>query len=157
MVHSLLHDWAQANSYHAFIGPAFLGVLFHISIQTVEFEKYMFHFLAALPVMAVVMSTAFSAFCRLTWAQAIVRSVIIEIIFNLSCLVSIGTYCFLFRRCGRFPGPVEAKIIRFWTAYISSKDVQYYKELAKMQAKYGDFVRTGMITSLAPGRRIGMM
>ncbi|KAL2278404.1 hypothetical protein FJTKL_14499 [Diaporthe vaccinii] len=36
-----------------------------------------------------------------------------------------------------------AKLSRFWTSYTSSKNFQYYKELEKMQAKYGDFVRTG--------------
>lgn len=146
MAHSLLQDVAQANYHHDLIGSALLGVLFHASIQNVEFEKFMFHFLAALPMMAVVMSTVFSAFGHLTWAQAIVKSVIIETIFNLSCLFSMGIYRLLFHRCGRFPGPVGAKLSRFWTAYISSKDVQYYKELEKMQAKYGDFVRTGMTT-----------
>ncbi|KAG6366127.1 hypothetical protein INS49_000303 [Diaporthe citri] len=114
-----------------------------MSIQTVEFEKLMFHFLAALPVMAVVMSTFFSAFGRLTWPQAFAKSVIIETVFNLSCLLSIGIYRLLFHRCGRFPGPMGAKLSRFWTSYTSIKNFQYHKELEKMQAKYGDFVRTG--------------
>lgn len=143
MVHSLLHEMAQANSYHAFIGSALLGVLFHMSIQTVEFEKLMFHYLAALLVMAVGLSTLFSAFGHLTWPQAIVKSIIIETVFNLSCLLSIGFYRLLFHRCGRFPGPMGAKLSRFWTSYTSSKNFQYYKELEKMQARYGDFVRTG--------------
>ncbi|KAK7721297.1 hypothetical protein SLS64_001593 [Diaporthe eres] len=66
-----------------------------------------------------------------------------ETVFNLSCLLSIGFYRLLFHRCGRFPGPMGAKLSRFWTSYTSSKNFQYYKELEKMQAKYGDFVRTG--------------
>lgn len=142
---------AQASSYHAFTGSALLGVLFHMSIQTVEFEKLMFHFLAALLVMAVGMSTLFSAFGHLTWPQAFAKSIIIEMIFNLSCLLSIGVYRLLFHRCGKFPGPTGAKLSRFWTSYISSRNFQYYKELEKMQAKYGDFVRTGMTTGLSPG------
>lgn len=150
MVLSLLHGVAQANSYHAFTGSALLGVLFHMSIQIFEFEKLMFHFLAALPVMAVVMSILFSAVGHLTWPQAFVKSVVIETIFNLSCLLSIGIYRLLFHRCGRFPGPVGAKLSRFWTSYTSSKNFQYHKELEKMQARYGDFVRTGMTTGLPP-------
>ncbi|KAJ0114720.1 hypothetical protein J7T55_004964 [Diaporthe amygdali] len=109
MVHSL-YEVAQADSYHVFAGSALLGVLFHVSIQFVEFEKFMFHFLAALLVMSIAVSTAFSIFGQVAW---------------------------------RFPGPFGAKLSRFWTAYISSKNAQYYKELEKMQAKYGDFVRTG--------------
>lgn len=148
MVHNLLREMAQANSYPDFIGSALLGVLFHLSIQTVEFEKFMFHFLAALPVMAIVMSALFSAFGHLTWAESFLKALIIETIFNLSCLLSIGVYRLLFHRCGRFPGPVGAKLSRFWTSYISSKNFQYHMELGKMQAKYGDFVRTGMRTGL---------
>lgn len=146
MAHSLLDEMVHANSDHAFTTAALLGVLFHMSIQLIEFEKFMFHFLAALPIMAVAMSTVFSAFGHLTWAQALVKSVVIEGIFNLSCLLSIGIYRLLFHRCGRFPGPVGARLSRFWTSYISSKNLQYYKELENMQANYGDFVRTGMAT-----------
>lgn len=148
MVHSLLHEMAQADSYHDLIGSALLGVLFHMSIQAVEFEKFMFHFLAALPVMAIVMSTSFSVLGHLTWTQSFMKSAIIEIVFNLSCLLSTGIYRLLFHRCGRFPGPVGAKLSRFWTSYTSSKNFQYHMELEKMQAKYGDFVRTGMRTGL---------
>lgn len=149
MVHNQLYEMAQAISYHDFIGSALLGALFHMSIQTVEFERFMFHFLAALPVMAIVMSTMFSVLGRLTWAQSFVKSVIIETVFNLSCLLSIGIYRLLFHRCGRFPGPVGAKLSRFWTSYTSSKNFQYHMELEKMQAKYGDFVRTGTRTGFA--------
>lgn len=150
MVHSLLPEMAQANSYHEFIGSALLGLLFHMSIQTVEFEKFMFHFLAALPVMAVVMSTKFSVLGGLTWAQSFVKPIIIKAVFNLSCLLSIGIYRLLCHRCGRDPGPVGAKLSRFWTSYTSSKNFQYHKELGKMQEKYGDFVRTGMTTGPPP-------
>lgn len=158
MAYRLLHEMAQANSRNVFVGSALCGVLFHLSIQTVEFEKFMFHFLAALPVMAVVMSTLFSAFGDLTWVQAFVKSVIIETVFNLSCLLSIGIYRLLFHRCGRFPGPLGAKLSHFWSSYTSSKNFQYHKELDQMHAKYGDFVRTGMTTGLPPpGRCIEML
>ncbi|KAH8758341.1 cytochrome P450 67 [Diaporthe sp. PMI_573] len=143
MVQSLPHYAAQASSDPAFIGAALLGVLFHVSIQLVEFERFMFHYLAALPVMALGMTTVLSDFGRLAWSQAIVKSIFMEIIFNLSFLLSIGVYRMLLHRCRGFPGPVGARLSRFWTAYISGKNLQYYKDLEKMQAKYGDFVRTG--------------
>ena len=144
MVQSLLHYAAQASSDPAFIGAALLGVLFHVSIQLVEFERFMFHYLAALPVMALGMTAVLSDFGRLAWAQAIVKSIFMETIFNLSFLLSIGVYRMLLHRCRGFPGPVGARLSRFWTAYISGKNLQYYKDLEKMQAKYGDFVRTGI-------------
>ncbi|KAL1876456.1 hypothetical protein Daus18300_002700 [Diaporthe australafricana] len=89
------------------------------------------------------MSTIFSVFGHVAWSQATVKSVIMEIIFNLSCLLSIGVYRLLLHRCGKFPGPFGAKLSRFWTAYVSSKKPQNFKDLEIMQAKYGDFVRTG--------------
>lgn len=144
MAQSVIPDVAQASSHNAFIGAALLGVLFHLSIQTVEFEKFMFHYLAALPVLALGIAVVLSDFGRLAWAQAFVKSIFIEVVFNLSCLLSISIYRLLLHRCGRFPGPVGAKLSRFWTAYISSKNLQYYKELEKMHVKYGDFVRTGI-------------
>lgn len=144
MAQSLLPDLAQASSHNAFIGAALLGVLFHLSIQTVEFEKFMFHYLAPLPVVALGIAVVLSDFGRLAWAQAVVKSIFIEVVFNLSCLLSISIYRMLLHRCGSFPGPVGAKLSRFWTAYISSKNLQYYKELEKMHVKYGDFVRTGI-------------
>lgn len=49
---SLLKTWyndmATVKSENALIGDVLLGVLFHISIQTVEFERFMFHYLAQL-------------------------------------------------------------------------------------------------------------
>ncbi|KAF3044325.1 hypothetical protein E8E12_007952 [Didymella heteroderae] len=63
--------------------------------------------------------------------------------FNITTLSSIAIYRLFFHRCRNFPGPLPAKISRFYAAYLSAKDVQYYKELAKVHEKYGDFVRTG--------------
>lgn len=143
MAQSLLRDMATADSKNALIGAALFGVLFHVSIQAVEFERFMFHYLAALLVMFLSMTIVFSDCGRLAWAQAISKSICIEAVFNLSCVISISVYRSLLHRCGRFPGPTGAKLSRFWTAYISSRNLQYYKELENMQSKYGDFVRTG--------------
>lgn len=71
------------------------------------------------------------------------KPVIMEVIFNLSCLLSIGVYRLLLHRCGKFPGPLGAKLSRFLIACIPSKKPQNFKELEKMQAEHGDFVRTG--------------
>lgn len=74
---------------------------------------------------------------------AFLRATIFATSFNTALLLSIATYRLVFHRCRNFPGPLPAKISRFYAAYLSAKDVQYFKELAKVHAQYGDFVRTG--------------
>ncbi|ROW01204.1 hypothetical protein VSDG_02711 [Cytospora chrysosperma] len=103
----------------------------------------MFHYLAALPVVAVLMSTVFAVYGPCGWLEAVAKSFLFELVLNTSCLLSISIYRLLFHRCRRFPGPLGAKISRFWTAYISAKNIQYYKELDTFHSTYGDFVRTG--------------
>lgn len=112
---------------------AVLGVLFHLAISRIEFEFYMFHFMAAYVV---------------TFALSIVTlgfttSALFAASFNTGLLGSIAIYRLVFHRCRNFPGPVAAKLSRFYAASLSAKNVQYYKELANLHAQYGDFVRTG--------------
>lgn len=143
MVPNVVQQAAQADLYGIVGRAAVLGILFHMSIQAVEFEKIMFHYLAALPVVAVLMSTVFVVHGPCGWLEAVAKSFLFESVFNTSCLLSISIYRVLFHRCKNFPGPLGVKISRFWTAYISAKNIQYYKELDKFQSTYGDFVRTG--------------
>lgn len=143
MVPNLVQQAAQADLYGIVGRATVLGILFHLSIQTVEFEKIMFHYLAALPVVAVLMSTVFAVYGPCGWLEAVAKSFLFELVLNTSCLLSISIYRLLFHRCRRFPGPLGAKISRFWTAYISAKNIQYYKELDTFHSTYGDFVRTG--------------
>jgi hypothetical protein len=113
-------------------GAAF-GLLFHVAIRPIEFELFMFHFMAAYMV---------------TFALSVITlgfstSVLFASSFNTSLLLSIGVYRLVFHRCRKFPGPVAAKLTRFYAASLSAKNVQYYKELANLHARYGNFVRTG--------------
>lgn len=152
MVPILIQQAAQADLYGITSRAAVLGVLFHLSIQTVEFEKFMFHYLAALPAVAVLMSTVFATYGHCGWLEAVAKSFLFETVFNTSCLVSISIYRVLFHRCRKFPGPLGAKISRFWTAYIAAQNIQYYKELEKFHSSYGDFIRTGKRQQPARGR-----
>ena len=121
-----------------------LGILFHQAAQNVEFELYMYHFMA--------FSTAayFGLIYTLaqveggSWSGALRASTMFATCFNTTVLFSIAIYRLFFHRCRNFPGLLPAKISRFYAAYLSAKNVQYYKELAKIHSKYGDFVRTGL-------------
>jgi hypothetical protein len=112
---------------------ALLGVLFHLSIRPIEFERIMYHF----------MVTSALAILGMVHEPGILRAVLFATSFNTALLTSITAYRLAFHRCCRFPGPIGSKISKFYAAKLSAKSVQYYKELAKMHEQYGDFVRTG--------------
>lgn len=138
-----LHSIFESPSSTA--GSAFLlGVLFHQAARNVEFELYMFHF------MALSMAAYFGLIYALVHVEdqglsgAIWTSTLFATYFSTTVLCSIAIYRLFFHRCRHFPGPLPAKISRFYAAYLSAKNVQYYKELAKVHDKYGDFVRTGL-------------
>ncbi|ROW16851.1 hypothetical protein VPNG_01522 [Cytospora leucostoma] len=139
----LVQQLAQADLYGISGRAAVLGVLFHVSIQTVEFERYMFHYLASLPVCAGLLTTVFAVYGHSGVLGAVAKSLLFETVFNASVILSIVVYRTLFHRCRKFPGPLGAKISKFWSAYVASKNIQYYKELGNFHETYGDFVRTG--------------
>jgi hypothetical protein len=113
---------------------ALLGVLFHLAIRPIEFELFMFHFMAAYVV----------TFVLSIYALGFTTAFLFAAGFNTGLLSSIAVYRLVFHRCRNFPGPLAAKLSRFYAASLSAKNVQYYKELASLHSQYGDFVRTGM-------------
>lgn len=130
----LLDRIASGNTLDIAGATGLLGVLFHVAIQPFEFEIFMFHFMAA----------SVFGFALLVYAFGFAKASICTVSFNTGLLGSITLYRVALHRCRKFPGPFAAKITRFYAAKLSAKDVQYYKELAKMHHQYGDFVRTGM-------------
>lgn len=61
----------------------------------------------------------------------------------LGFFASMLLYRGLFHRLRRFPGPAAARLTKFYAVWKSSLAKQYHLELGKLQAKYGDVVRTG--------------
>jgi hypothetical protein len=112
---------------------ALFGTLFHLAIQPVEFELYMFHFMAAYAI----------TFLLSIYTLGFTTPFVFSSTFNIGVLGSIAFYRLLLHRCKKFPGPLAAKLTRFYAARLSAKNVQYYKELANLHGQYGDFVRTG--------------
>ncbi|KAF1347461.1 putative benzoate 4-monooxygenase cytochrome P450 [Lizonia empirigonia] len=120
-----------------------LGILFHQLIRNVEFELYMYHFMALSLSSFLGLIYAFAQIEGRSLSSAFLQAAVFATSFNAAVLTSIAIYRLIFHRCRKFPGPLPAKISRFYAAYLSAKDVQYFKELAKVHAQYGDFVRTG--------------
>ena len=138
--------FAQADTLQLVRTSAVAGVCFHIAIAraSVEFEQYMFPCLALAGIINIggilvpvilggqnISITIFQTF--ISWSG-----------FNVGLLTSLLIYRLLLHRCREFPGPLAAKLTRFYAAYLNTKDTQFYQELGKMHEKYGDFVRIGM-------------
>lgn len=132
-VEEMLSRIVRADALDMAGAAALLGVMFHVAIQPIEFELIMFHFMA----------TYVFAFTLLVYAFGFMKASLCTTSFTTGLLSGMALYRVALHRCRRFPGPFSAKITRFYAAKLSAKDVQYYKELAKMHQQYGDFVRTG--------------
>ncbi|KAF2650048.1 monooxygenase [Lophiostoma macrostomum CBS 122681] len=63
--------------------------------------------------------------------------------FLLGVFTSMTIYRLFFHRIRHFPGPILARVTRFYNLYLSGKNVKYYDELDKLHNQYGDFIRTG--------------
>lgn len=126
---------------------ALLGFSFHQAIRHVEFELYMYHYMAISTTSFLGLIYTFVSLYDHSLSGAVLRATLFATSFNTAVLLSIAVYRLVFHRCRNFPGPLLAKISRFYAAYLSAKDVQYFKELARVHAQYGDFVRTGMLVS----------
>jgi hypothetical protein len=131
--HNAVKGVAQADVSHGAGAAVLFGILFHLSIRRIEFEFVMYHFMAVSAL----------TFFGMIYAFGLVKASLFAGSFNTGVLSSIAVYRLVFHRCRKFPGPLGAKLTRFYAAKLSAKDLMYYKELAKMHGQYGDFVRTG--------------
>ncbi|KAF2730514.1 cytochrome P450 [Polyplosphaeria fusca] len=122
---------------------AVLGVIFHISIQGIEFERHMYTFLAALPISFVAFTYTFQTTEAIHLGEASAQAAIILTIFLLALLTSMSIYRLFFHRLHSFPGPHFSRLSRIYAAYLAAKNMQFYRELAALHFKHGDFVRTG--------------
>lgn len=125
---------------------AVLGVLFHAFIVKTEFELYMFHFLAIYLSASIGLASALVVSAGQSFSNAAIQVFLASASFNSGVFMSMFVYRLLLHRCREFPGPFGAKFTRFYATYLNTKEYRFYKELGKLHAQYGDFVRTGSLT-----------
>ncbi|KAK8086189.1 hypothetical protein PG994_001163 [Apiospora phragmitis] len=135
---------AHADLSTTLFTAALVGLLSHIPIRSYEFERVVLQFLAGCVLCFLELGGlyVYTGQCGSLYA-ALARSLLIQAVFHASLLASIAVYRLGFHRCRHIPGPVGAKLSRFYVVYLASKKVQFHKELLQMHEKYGDFVRTG--------------
>ncbi|KAE8353448.1 monooxygenase [Aspergillus coremiiformis] len=124
----------------ALLGALLHGTLFRTSFPIEDYLE-MFLGLYASTVLSVVFS--FLLWTDLSPFQILTRVGLSMTSFNTGMIISIVIYRLFFHRLHRFPGPVVAKLSRFYDACLAAKHIQYNVEIAKLHHTYGDFIRTG--------------
>ncbi|KAK8025904.1 hypothetical protein PG990_003727 [Apiospora arundinis] len=122
---------------------AVLGAILHLTILLpYEVESFMYRLLGGL-----LASWAGYFFFQIVLGFSVLSSasrvLLVSSAFNVGIFVSIGIYRLFFHRLRRFPGPMPAKLTKFFSASLAAKTVQYHKDVARMHDEYGDFIRTG--------------
>lgn len=62
---------------------------------------------------------------------------------------SMVVYRLFFHRLRHFPGPVGARVSKFWHSYHVLPRMDSFRWLDRMYHEYGDFVRTGILSLVA--------
>lgn len=123
---------------------ASLGVVFHLSILSREIDSASGSLLIAFFLIWAGLVVALLEHVGLSVLSALLRASLACICFLLALTFSTIVHRVLFHRLRHFPGPLGAKISRFWTVrLIKSSDFKYHVELETLHRTYGDFVRTG--------------
>ncbi|XXH00900.1 short-chain alcohol dehydrogenase [Hypoxylon texense] len=133
----------QSHASQAALSSAALGILFHLTVaRRLEMEYYMYRLLAVLLFAAIAVASSY-LLMEVSVSHTITRICIIAGSFSTGIFSSMTVYRLFFHRLRKFPGPLDSKISRFFSALRAAKEVKYYKEIAKLNEEYGDFIRTG--------------
>ena len=120
------------------------GMFTHLLIvRNVEVEQYLRFVIAAFPVLTVLSIHQHSVFWDLSLLSSAARIAVILVWFFGGLASSIVLYRAFFHPLRDFPGPFPARVTKFYGTWLAGTRTMYYKDLAKMHDKYGDFVRTG--------------
>jgi hypothetical protein len=121
-----------------------LGITFHLCIRTVEIDYRLWRLLGLYLVSWFSLAVAYNSIFCLGLLHAVGIASFAGVCFHVGLALSITVYRLLFHRLRSFPGPLGAKLSRFYAVKLASKNLQYHLELQGLHRKYGDFVRTGM-------------
>ncbi|KAI2629259.1 putative benzoate 4-monooxygenase cytochrome P450 [Hypomontagnella submonticulosa] len=135
--------FAEGHASQVVLPGVFLGVLFHLIIaQMGEVENFMYRLLAGFFLTLCSLASTYF-FLGFSIIDTLARLFVLASSFNAGLFSSMVIYRLFFHRLRRFPGPLDTKISRVFSAIKAAKEVKYYKEVAKMHDEYGDFIRTG--------------
>jgi hypothetical protein len=127
------HAWAAFS----------LGVVFHLAVRNVEIDYRIWQLLSLYVSILAILIGYYVSIGTFTLFETAARVAAVSTSFNLGLISSICVYRLLFHRLRSFPGPLPAKVSRFYATSLAAKNVQYSFEVRRLHEKYGDFVRTG--------------
>ncbi|KAI4602498.1 hypothetical protein KJ359_009742 [Pestalotiopsis sp. 9143b] len=140
---AFVKDAMTADISHVAASAAVLGVILHHSIlRPLQVEEFMYTLITCLSLATGGLFSSY-ALSGSSIVQALIRVVLTMGGFIGGALVSMVIYRLFFHRLCKFPGPLGARVSKFYSASLAAKDVQYHKNVARMHEKYGDFIRTG--------------
>ncbi|KAI1206863.1 putative benzoate 4-monooxygenase cytochrome P450 [Annulohypoxylon truncatum] len=135
--------FSHGHAAQAAVSSALAGVVFHLTLpQWMDIENFLYTLIAVFTLAPFGLGTAlflngyslFDSFARVS---------ILTLGFYGGLFSSMTIYRVFFHRLRKFPGPLDLKISRLFSALRAAKKVQYQNVVAKLHDEYGDFVRTG--------------
>jgi hypothetical protein len=125
-----------------------LGVLFHLSILNTEIDSATGSLLIGAFFTWLGLVLSLMKVLEVGFVVAIAKSSLAYLSFLAALGASTVVYRLLFHRLRHFPGPLGAKISRFYTVWVTKRSgLRYHLELERLHAEFGDFVRTGSLLS----------
>jgi hypothetical protein len=136
---------AQANQTHTLRASILAGICFHplVARPEVEFERLMRRFLGVAGILSGLDLLASVYLADRSLPASILQLCVSWSGFVIGLLASLSVYRLMFHRCRKFPGPVIARLSRFYTSYLNAQEEQFYRKLAIIHERYGDYVRIG--------------
>ncbi|KAF8253259.1 hypothetical protein K440DRAFT_643236 [Wilcoxina mikolae CBS 423.85] len=117
------------------------AVGFHLTTLRHELDFYLFHLIGLY--IAALVGIAWSLSQTTSVLLAILDTAVIAVSFNTALATSILTHRVFLHRLGKFPGPLVARISKFWMVKKVWGNSQGYIVIDKTHQKYGDFIRIG--------------
>lgn len=138
---------AKADTLQVLRTSAIIGFCSHIAVSrpSLEFEQYMISCLIVASILHVSGITLIITFGDQSIACTLYQTILLWTGFVIGFLTSLSIYRLYLHRCRKFPGPLMAKLTRFYAVYLNAKDAQYYQELGKLHEEYGDYLRIGIL------------
>jgi hypothetical protein len=126
------------------------GICFHflVAVPTVEFERYMRRFITAAGIFSGGDLTMSLFFTSRSTTAALAHLIMSWSEFVVGLLLSLTIYRLCFHRCRIFPGPVAAKLTRFYASYLNAPGKRFNEKLKAIHSEYGDYARVGECLSL---------
>jgi len=140
----LLHNAGEIGSPITALVAFTAGILIHLSVvRNIYIEQYLRFTIVSFALLTPLSVYQYSVFSHLSLLNSAVRAAIVLASLFSGLSTSIVLYRAFFHPLRHFPGPFPARVSKLYGAWLAGKKVMYYKDLAEMHERYGDFVRTG--------------